>query len=146
MDDKFSPVVENLIMNYVFLNCFLNSELRYLRHHSFKLGNSVQIYRCGSTVRPGMWRSQMMWFVSFNQAPVTFNRRICVWPQTSYNCGQRIRLCSPTSIHICTYWFSLCSCMLEEHGEADHSPPASAEVKKCGSTHSFPHTPSWRSA
>jgi hypothetical protein len=29
--------------------------------------------------------------------------------------------------------------------EADHSPPASAEVKKCGSTHPLPHTPLWRS-
>jgi hypothetical protein len=30
--------------------------------------------------------------------------------------------------------------------EADHSPPTSAEVKKIGSIHPFPHTPSWRSA
>jgi hypothetical protein len=30
--------------------------------------------------------------------------------------------------------------------EADHSPPTSAEVKKCGSMHPLPHTPSWRSA
>jgi hypothetical protein len=30
--------------------------------------------------------------------------------------------------------------------ETDHSPPASAEVKKCGSIHPLPHTPSWRSA
>jgi hypothetical protein len=30
--------------------------------------------------------------------------------------------------------------------EADHSPPASAEVKKRGSIHPLPHTPSWRSA
>jgi hypothetical protein len=28
--------------------------------------------------------------------------------------------------------------------EADHSPPNSAEVKKCGSIHPLPHTPSWR--
>jgi hypothetical protein len=28
----------------------------------------------------------------------------------------------------------------------DHSPPNSAEVKKCGSVHPLPHTPSWRSA
>jgi hypothetical protein len=26
-------------------------------------------------------------------------------------------------------------------GEADHLPPASSEVKKCGSTHPLPHTP-----
>jgi hypothetical protein len=30
--------------------------------------------------------------------------------------------------------------------EADHSPPASAGVKKCGSIHPLPHTPSWGSA
>jgi hypothetical protein len=30
--------------------------------------------------------------------------------------------------------------------EVDHSPPTSAEVKKNGSIHPLPHTPSWRSA
>jgi hypothetical protein len=31
--------------------------------------------------------------------------------------------------------------------EADHSPPTSAErLRKCGSIHTLPHTPSWRSA
>jgi hypothetical protein len=30
--------------------------------------------------------------------------------------------------------------------EVDHSPPTSAEVKKSGSIHPLPHTPSWRSA
>jgi hypothetical protein len=30
--------------------------------------------------------------------------------------------------------------------QADHSPPTSAEVKKCGSIHPLPPTPSWRSA
>jgi hypothetical protein len=30
--------------------------------------------------------------------------------------------------------------------EADHSPPASAQVKKVWSIHPLPHTPSWRSA
>jgi hypothetical protein len=30
--------------------------------------------------------------------------------------------------------------------EADHSPPTSAESRKCGSIHALPHTPSWRSA
>jgi hypothetical protein len=29
--------------------------------------------------------------------------------------------------------------------EADHSPLASAKVKKCGSIHPLPHAPSWRS-
>jgi hypothetical protein len=29
--------------------------------------------------------------------------------------------------------------------EADHSPPASAKVKKSGSIHPLPHTPSWHS-
>jgi hypothetical protein len=29
--------------------------------------------------------------------------------------------------------------------EADHSPPTSAEVKKRGSVHRLPHTPSWSS-
>jgi hypothetical protein len=41
-------------MNYVFLNGFLNSELQYLRHHNFKLGDSILIYQYDSTVRPGM--------------------------------------------------------------------------------------------
>jgi hypothetical protein len=31
-------------------------------------------------------------------------------------------------------------------GEPDHSSPASAEVKICGSIHPHLHTPSWRSA
>jgi hypothetical protein len=30
--------------------------------------------------------------------------------------------------------------------EADHSPPTSAEVKKCGSVYLLFHTPPWRSA
>jgi hypothetical protein len=30
--------------------------------------------------------------------------------------------------------------------EVDHSPPTIAEVKKSGSIHPLPHTPSWRSA
>jgi hypothetical protein len=30
--------------------------------------------------------------------------------------------------------------------EADHSPPASADVKKSGSIYLLPHTSSWRSA
>jgi hypothetical protein len=30
--------------------------------------------------------------------------------------------------------------------EADHSPPTTVEVKKCGSIYPLPHTPSWRSA
>jgi hypothetical protein len=30
--------------------------------------------------------------------------------------------------------------------EADHSPPASAEVKKMWFLHPLPHTPSWRTA
>jgi hypothetical protein len=99
-------------MNYVFLNSFLNSELQYLRHHNFKLGNSVLICRYDLTVRPGMcglcaalhyrvlpgllcdrrWRSQMMCFVSCNQVRATLNRRICVSPRASYNRGQRIRV------------------------------------------------------
>jgi hypothetical protein len=29
--------------------------------------------------------------------------------------------------------------------EADHSPPTSAEIEKCGSIHPLPHTPSCRS-
>jgi hypothetical protein len=37
--------------------------------------------------------------------------------------------------------------ILLRHGrEADHSPPTSAEVKKCGSIHPLLHTSSWRNA
>jgi hypothetical protein len=31
-------------------------------------------------------------------------------------------------------------------GEADHSPPSSVEVKKCGAITPLPNTPSWRGA
>jgi hypothetical protein len=30
--------------------------------------------------------------------------------------------------------------------EADHSPPSSAQVQKCGAIPPLPHTPSWHSA
>jgi hypothetical protein len=67
-----------------------------------------------SIVRDRRWRLQMMCFVSCNEVPATFNRRICVWPRASYNRGQTTQVISPTAIHRCAYWLPLHSRVSQE--------------------------------
>jgi hypothetical protein len=57
------------------------------------------------------------------------------------------RLWGPPSLLSNDYQGALSPGVKRQWREADHSPPASAEVKKmCGSIHPLPHTPSLRSA
>jgi hypothetical protein len=53
------------------------------------------------------------------------------------------RLWGPPSLLSNGYWRALSPGVKRPGREADHSPPASAEIKKTGSIHLLPNTSSW---
>jgi hypothetical protein len=55
-------------------------------------------------------------------------------------------LWGPPSLLSSLYWRLFPQGVKQQGHDADHSPPTGAKVKKSGSIHPPPHTPSWRSA